>query len=175
MIPEGEMTSEKRSITHLAMLTAIAVTIYVVESFIPKPFPFLKFGLSNIVILILLISNEYRSAFIVMLSKILIGGFLSGTILSPTTVLSITGSLLSFVMMIIFIQSRIKFSIVGISILGAAAHNLGQIIAVRLILIKESSIFYLTPLLILLGIVTGIVTGYIAKIILEKGLYERLY
>ena len=57
---------------------------------------------------------------------------------------------------------------IGISILGAVTHNFAQIAVVRLILIKENTIFYLTPLLIIMGIVTGIIIGYIAKLFMDR-------
>ena len=153
---------------HLAFFTAFAITIYVVESFIPKPFPFMKLGLANIVVLLLLVSGNMRYAFIVIIGKTVAGGFFSGLFLSPTTLLSISGSICSLCVMTIAIKSKVHFSIIGISIVGAVAHNLAQIAVVRLILIKENTIFYLTPLLIIMGIVTGIIIGYIAKLFLDR-------
>jgi len=161
--------------TRLAFYTAFAVTIYIVENFVPKPFPFMKLGLANVVILMLLYMRNFKFAIIVGLSKTFIGGFISGTLLSPTTLLSFSGSLLSLIVMIIFIKSRINFSLIGISILGAISHNFAQIIVVRLILIKENSIFYLTPLLIILGIVTGIITGYLAIVFSRKVNFKVKY
>ncbi|MEA2097317.1 MAG: Gx transporter family protein [Candidatus Cloacimonadota bacterium] len=153
---------------HLAFFTAFAITIYVVESFIPKPFPFMKLGLANIVVLLLLVSGNVRYALIVIIGKTVAGGFFSGLFLSPTTLLSISGSLCSLGIMALFIKSKVHFSVIGISILGAVAHNLAQIVVVRLILIKENTIFYLTPLLIFMGIVTGIIIGYIAKLFMDR-------
>ncbi|MDP8201589.1 MAG: Gx transporter family protein [Candidatus Tenebribacter burtonii] len=153
---------------HLAFFTAFAITIYVVESFIPKPFPFMKLGLANIVVLLLLVSGNVHYALIVIIGKTIAGGFFSGLFLSPTTLLSISGSLCSFGIMMLFIKSKIRFSMIGISILGAISHNLAQIVIIRLILIKENTIFYLTPLLIFMGIVTGIIIGYIAKLFMDR-------
>lgn len=153
---------------HLAFFTAFAITIYVVESFIPKPFPFMKLGLANIVVLLLLVSGNVRYALIVIIGKTVAGGFFSGLLLSPTTLLSISGSFCSLGIMKIFIESRVRFSVIGISILGAITHNFAQIVVVRLILIKENTIFYLTPLLIIMGIVTGIIIGYIAKLFMDR-------
>ncbi|MCD4796102.1 MAG: Gx transporter family protein [Candidatus Cloacimonetes bacterium] len=161
--------------TRLAFFTAFAVTIYIVESFIPKPFPFMRIGLANILILIILLSDGFKSALIVSFSKTIIGGFFTGTFLGPTTLLSLSGGIFSLIIMFIFIRSKVQFSIIGISILGATAHNFAQISIVRLILIKQNTIFYLTPLLVLMGIVTGIITGFIAKKIMERNevFYEK--
>ena len=158
----------QKYLLHLAFLTAFAVTVYALESFVPKPLPFMKLGLSNVVILALIFTDNIRSAFIVAIAKTLLGGLLSGMLFSPTTLLSFGGTLLAFVLMLIFIKFPLDFSIIGISIIGAVGHNFGQIILVRYVLIKENSIFYLTPLLILMGIVTGIIIGYIAEIFVDK-------
>ncbi len=166
---EISLNSEKSNhLTKLAFFTAFAITIYVVENFIPKPLPFIKFGLANIVILVLLFAYNFKFALIVAVSKTLIGGFFSGTLLSPTTVLSLSGSICSLLIMFLFLQTKINFSIIGISILGAIFHNLAQISAVRFFLIKENSIFYLVPVLILMGIVTGIITGYLAHLLINR-------
>lgn len=153
---------------HLAFFTAFAIAIYIVESYIPKPLPFIRLGLANIVVLLLLFSGNWRYALLVIIGKTFVGGFFSGLFLSPTTLLSISGSLCSFGIMIIFLKSNIGFSMIGISILGAVTHNLVQMVVVRLLLIKGNAIFYLTPLLILMGIVTGIIIGYIAKLFQDR-------
>jgi uncharacterized membrane protein len=167
-ILDFQKLSRQRYIVVLAFFTACAVTVYLLESFIPKPLPFMKLGLSNVVILVLLMAGNHRSAFLVALAKTLIGGIFSGTLISPTTLLSSGGTILAFLIMILLIRIPIRFSILGISIAGAVGHNFAQICLVRLFLIKENSIFYLTPLLILMGIVTGIITGYLAKMFLDK-------
>ena len=160
--------SSNNKIIKLAFFTAFAVTVYVLESFIPKPLPFMRLGLANIVILLLLFSDDYSSAFIVAISKTIIGGFFSGAIFSPSTILSISGSIVALSLMILFIRSKFGFSIIGISIIGAVSHNLTQILVVRFLLIKENSIFYLTPVLVIMGIVTGIIIGYLTYLIKDK-------
>jgi heptaprenyl diphosphate synthase len=51
---------------------------------------------------------------------------------------------------------------VGISIGGAAAHNLGQL-AMAALLIKHSGIFYYLPIMLLSSIPTGFLTGFILR------------
>jgi heptaprenyl diphosphate synthase len=164
----GIEDTENFRLIHLAFFTALAISIYVLENLLPRPFPFMKIGLSNVVVLILLIKWNFRSALVVAVTKTFIGGFFSGTILSPTTLFSFGGSLVALIVMLVFIRSKIAFSVIGISIAGAVAHNVTQLLIVRMILIKENSIFYLTPLMILMGIVTGVITGYLAKMFMDR-------
>lgn len=160
--------TENFRLIHLAFFTALAISIYVLENLLPRPFPFMKIGLSNVVVLILLIKWNFRSALVVAVAKTFIGGFFTGTVLSPTTLFSFGGSIVALIVMLVFIRSKIAFSVIGLSIAGAVAHLLTQLVIVRLMLIKENSIFYLTPLMILMGIVTGMVTGFLAKKIMDR-------
>ncbi|MCF7792456.1 MAG: Gx transporter family protein [Candidatus Cloacimonetes bacterium] len=160
--------SRRSYLVHLAFFTALAVTVFILESFIPKPMPFMKLGLANIIILMLLGSGNIKPGIIVAFTKSILGGLLAGTLFSPATLLSLSGTFFSLFLMIMLLKIPVNFSILGISIAGAVGHNFGQMIIVRLVLIKENSIFYLTPVLIIMGIATGIITGYLAKIFIDK-------
>jgi heptaprenyl diphosphate synthase len=166
----------ERRIIYLGFFTAFAVMVYILETFIPKPLPFLKLGLANIVVLLLLTSGYTWSALLVAVCKTLFGGLLSGTFLSPGTLLSLGGSLFAFIAMLIANREIFGFSIIGISICGAVAHNFGQLLVARLFVIRQDTIFYLTPIMILLGIVTGLMIGYLTDVFLtalsKKVLHE---
>ncbi|MEA1972313.1 MAG: Gx transporter family protein [Candidatus Cloacimonadota bacterium] len=160
------MISEKISnnnILQFSFYSALAITIFVIENLIPKPIPFLKLGLSNAVILVLIFHKKKIMAIGVTIVKVIVGGFFSGSLFSPAFVMSVGGSIVAITIMIIFYSTSLNFGIVGISILGAISHNLTQIVVVRYVLIQNSEIFYLTPMMIILGLVTGIVTGLVAQ------------
>ncbi|MCD4817150.1 MAG: Gx transporter family protein [Candidatus Cloacimonetes bacterium] len=165
--------NNKDKIIIIAFFTAFAATLYLAENLIPRPLPFLKFGLANIVVLILLFQKKTGIAFIVGISKTIIGGFLSGTLFNPSTVFSLVGTLGSLLVMIFFLKFHIGFSLIGISILGAVTHNICQIFSVRLILIRDDSIYYLIPMLIIIGLVTGFVTGYFANML--KPFFDSIF
>jgi len=162
-----KMNSDRKIIV-TALFTAAAASIFILESFIPKPLPFMKIGLANIIPLLLILNRNYKEAFMVIIAKIFLGGLVLGTLISPTTLLSFAGGILAFIIMILFFILPLNFSVIGISIAGAVSHNLGQLIVLRLFLVKESEIFYLTPLLIILGMITGTITGYIAHLLITK-------
>lgn len=157
----------------LAFFTALAVAVYVLESYLPKPLPFLRIGLANVVVLVVLVTRGFSPALVVTLGKTLVGGLFSGLLLSPTTLLSLSGSLTALVVMYLILQTGLGFSLIGISIAGATSHNLIQLILIRFILIREDSIFYLIPVMIVMGIITGIITGFLAdsarRTLTEKG------
>ncbi|PID28539.1 MAG: hypothetical protein CSB55_04190 [Candidatus Cloacimonadota bacterium] len=151
----------KIRLNQLSFITALAVSVFCLESFIPKPLPFLKIGLANVLLLSLIKLNFYKEVYLVSICKSLIGASLLGLIFSPTFILSIFGSLASISIMLIFRKMNINFSTVGISIAGSVTHLLTQLFIMNYFILKTDKIFYLTPYLILLGLVTGTVTGYI--------------
>jgi heptaprenyl diphosphate synthase len=162
--------SSNSIIIRYAFFTAVAATVYFLESMAVRalPFPFLRIGLANVIVVYLLMRKEYIFAFTVNIMKTLIGGLISFTLLSPATVLSICGGIGSLLIMWLLMASRISFSIIGISIAGAVVHNIIQIYCVRWLIIQRDSVFYLLPILMLIGIATGFITGIIAHELYTK-------
>jgi len=147
-----------------AFFTAIATTVYFLESMAVRvlPLPFLRIGLANVIIVYLMMKKEFIFALTVNIMKTLIGGFISFTLLSPATVLSLCGGIGSMIVMWLLIVSGLKFSVLGVSVGGAVVHNVIQLYCVRWLLIQRDSVLKLMPVLIVIGIVTGLLTGIIA-------------
>lgn len=148
------------------------------ELLIPKPLPFLKLGLSNIMIIYMLFSGLIIEAFIVTIAKTIVGGFIVGTLFNPTTLMSLNGGILSYLTMLLLIKSKISFSVIGISIIGSVAHNLAQLVTVKYIVFQDQKIFYLFPFLLIFALITGIITGYIALLLIKhinlRQFYEKI-
>ena len=160
----------KNRIMQYAFFTAIAATVYFLESMVVRalPFPFLRIGLANVIIVYLLMRREFIFAFTVNIMKTVIGGLISFTLMSPATLLSVSGGIASLLVMWLLLVSRLRFSILGISIAGAVVHNIVQVLMVRWLIIPRESILLLMPVLMLIGIVTGFVTGAIAYELYQK-------
>ncbi len=155
-----------RRIATIAMLLAIAIVLNIIESLIPMMVPGVKLGLANIVILIMLYEFRIGEAFFVDLARILLVGLLRGSFLMPTFWMSLSGGVLSFGVMWIF--SRIKiFSVIGVSVLGAVSHCVGQI-AVAMVLLSSQAVVYYLPLIAVLSILTGIFSGFVARSYLRR-------
>ncbi|HPY95623.1 MAG TPA: Gx transporter family protein [Candidatus Cloacimonadota bacterium] len=168
--------TEKKTIL-LAFITAFTLSIYILEFFIPKPLPFLKLGLSNVMIVYLLFSGLTIEALIVTIAKTIIGGFFTGTIFNPTTIMSLNGGLAAYFFMFLALKTKINFSVIGISLIGSVMHNLAQLFTVKFLVLQNQKIFYLVPVLLILALLTGFITGYIALLLLKhldlKKLYEK--
>lgn len=151
----------------LAFLTATACSIHVFESLIMRllPLPFIRLGLSNIVVMYLLFDKKPLQAIVVAITKSLVGGAVTFTLLSPATLLSLSGGLAAVFAMWAAIVLRLGFTEYGVSICGAVVHNLVQLILVKVVVLPGTRVFMLTPLLLLLGLLSGILTAWILLLI----------
>ncbi len=159
-IKEAPVKSVKK-LTTLALFSTIALTIFLLESLIPPlvPIPGIKLGLANIVTLILLANATWRDALIVLLVRIILGSIFAGQMMS--FFYSLAGGLACLLVMAIlhhFLGSRLLWFT---SIMGALAHNTGQI-AVAAIVLGSGYVLFYYPYLIISGIITGLFTGLAA-------------
>lgn len=160
-----------KRISIIAMLLAMSIVVSVLESFIPMFIPGFKLGLANVIILIMLYEFKSYEAFTVQLLRIIIVGLLRGTFLSPIFIMSLSGGLLSFLFMWIFTKFRI-FTPIGVSVVGAVTHSLGQIIA-AIFIIGTNAVIYYFPFVGLLSLGSGILSGLIAYTYLKRSVTSK--
>ncbi len=148
------------------MFVSLALVVSYIESLIPIPMPVIgmKLGLANIVIVWILYSLGTKPAIGINIMRILLVGFLFGNLYS--IIFSSAGAILSFFAMVIAKKTK-RFSIIGVSIIGSVAHNLGQIIVAILILDNIHIALYY-PYLMVSGVITGIIIGILGGILFKK-------
>ncbi|MDO5713649.1 MAG: Gx transporter family protein [Tissierellia bacterium] len=151
----------------IALLVSMGVAIGYIESLIPLPIPVpgARLGLSNIIILTTLVLFGYKEGIMVACLK----SFLLMLVLGHVTSFfySITGGILSCLGMIFAIKYLVpKISNIGVSEIGSACHNIGQVLVAGLIIQNWKIITYL-PFLLLLGIFTGFFVGLSTNYIVE--------
>ncbi len=153
-------------IARYGLLVALAFILSYIETLfpIPIPIPGIKLGLANLVVIIALYSMGAREAFVLSLVRIVLGGFTFGNL--STMAFSLAGGLLSWLMMYLFYKSKL-FSIIGVSIIGGVAHNVGQIL-VAVYVNYNINILYILPILTIAGVVTGTTTGFMASLIIKR-------
>lgn len=151
-------------ITKIALFIAMAVALHWTESFIPRPAPFLRFGLANIITLCALYTFGGAWALFVVASRVIIGSALTGGIFAPTFFFSLSGGLTAGFIM--WWMPKDVFSLIGISVGGAIGHMAAQILLASLI-IQHFSLIHIMPLFILVSIITGMINGYCTQIILD--------
>jgi heptaprenyl diphosphate synthase len=152
----------------LSAFSIMAVLLFILETLLPKPLPFFRIGLANVFVLLILVKMDFTSALIVSLSKVILGNLFSGLLFTPVLLLSLLSSLLALIAMYFSLKSRLGFSLIGVSIMGALFHNLTQLSVAYFLLIRSPRIFSLIPIMLILATVTGIITGIIATLLNKK-------
>ncbi|MDU1028139.1 MAG: Gx transporter family protein [Clostridiales bacterium] len=164
--------SVKRTVT-LALLTAIALIIFVIEAQIPPILPAvpgIKMGLANIVSLFTLFWLGRKDAYLVLIVRILLGAIFAGT--GVTLLYSLAGGLLSLSIIAIF---RRAFSINALwipSALGGVLHNLGQLACAAWLMHTWAVLAYL-PVLIFAGTLSGLFTGIAAGQVVRHPAFKQ--
>ena len=157
----------------LGILTAGAIIIAVLESFIPSiGIPGVKMGLANIVILIILYELGIWEAVVVNLLRVLAVSLIRGTFLSMGFLMSLTGCVFSLGIMILFYLLIKKFSIIGVSVIGSLFHVTGQIL-IATIYLGTGYIFLYLPVIAISAIITGVFVGIVAKLIINTGVIKK--
>lgn len=148
----------------IAWLTALGISIHILESTIPSPLPGLKPGLANVITIAVLLQFGWNTAAWVSLLRVICGSLLLGTFLSPTFILSMGGAVCSI--SILWFASRLPgkgFGAIGYSVLAAIAHMTGQFMLARLLFIPHAAIWHLFPVLLTAALLFGIISGIIAR------------
>lgn len=148
---------------HISRMAAVALGLTILENAIPSPLPGVKPGLANIVTLIVLTRYGWRAAAWVSLLRVMAGSLLFGSFLAPGFFLSLSGAVLSLLVLAIAQHLPKRwFGPVSHSIYAAFAHITGQMLVVYLWLIPHAGIVYLIPAFAAAALVFGTVNGLIA-------------
>lgn len=156
-----ESRSKTRRLTLNAILVALALVLSLIERWIPLdllvPVPGIKLGLANMVTLVALVRLALPDALAILLVRVMIMTGITGI---TSLLFSLTGGLLALLVMWLLNCLRGKWlSLIGISMAGAAAHNLGQVAVASFILAEPLLLTSYLPPLLLTGLVTGLLTG----------------
>ena len=156
-----------KRLTRSALLTAIALTIFLVELQIPSlaPIPGVKLGLANIVTVFAMFLLGPVDTFGILLCRILLGGLFSGRVMALAY--SLAGGLLCYLVMLLLRRVVTVRQIWVCSVISAAAHNIGQIAVAILITGTPALIIYL-PVLMVSGILAGLFTGLCAQFAVSR-------
>ncbi|SHF56429.1 heptaprenyl diphosphate synthase [Caldanaerobius fijiensis DSM 17918] len=159
--------SGTRKLVFLSILIANSLALYIIEGMIPVPFivPGAKLGLANIITVISLYLFGFYNTLVVIGVRILLSAFFAA---SPSSFFySIGGGLLSLVAM--FAVKNLggdNVSEIGVSVIGAVFHNIGQM-AVAALILQNVNIMIYVPVLMIVGIGTGIFVGLSARFVMN--------
>ncbi len=161
------MKDSTKKIAVLGIITSVALILAYLEALLPplwSAVPGIKMGLPNLVIIFVLYRYGFKEAATVSGIRLFIVAMLFGNVM--TLAYSVAGAVLSLTLMAI-LKKIDRFSTTGISVTGAVAHNLGQIL-VAVFLFDTIQLGYYMIILAITGTVAGIFIGIGANILIKR-------
>lgn len=157
-----------RKLALLGLLTAIALTIFMVEAQIPAlvPVPGVKLGLANIVTVFAVFTLGAREGAAVLFCRVFLGAVFAGNF--GTIFYSAAGGACAIAVTIALKRVLKPNQLWVAGSLGAVAHSIGQMAAAVLLTGTPSLLLYL-PVMIAISIVTGLFTGLCAQFLRNRG------
>ena len=154
---------QTKKLTLAAILTALGLILGLLERYIPLPLAGVKLGLANIVTLFALYSLGFPYAAAILAVRCVLGSIFAGSVTG--LIYSLSGGFLSLLVMTLMKRSGL-LSVYGVSVLGAAVHHIGQIIAASLVMSSPFVFLYL-PVMLAVSVGTGLLTAFIACSVLR--------
>ena len=159
-----------KKIALCGLLTALAVVLSLVERMFPLdavvPVPGVKLGLANVVTLFALTQLSPRETLAVVFCRVSLASLLMGSV--TAFLFSLCGGLLALGAMGLFLRLEGRFcSLLGVSVAGAAAHNIGQI-AAAVFWMQTGAVTAYLPFLLVMSVPLGLVTGLTCAVVLPR-------
>ena len=169
------MRNGVKKLTVCGLMTALCLILGYIEHLLPLtlliPLPGIKLGLSNIALLVLLLTYGPAYAYGVTALKCVLSALLFGSVTSLA--FSLTGGLLAMTAMwLLTVAFGGKLSVFGVSVAGAVLHNVGQLAAAS-VFMSSAAVFSYLPLLALAGTVTGLATAAVTSRVLRLTGYDK--
>ncbi|MCC8025132.1 MAG: Gx transporter family protein [Clostridium sp.] len=155
-----------KKIALYGLLIALAVVLGYVESLVPVYLgaPGVKLGLANLVTMISLYCMGVKETIVINGVRILFTGFTFGP---PSTILfGAAGAALSLFVMYVCKKYKL-FGMVGVSILGGVAHNVGQFLMASFV-VHTFGVFSYLPVLLAAGTAAGAMVGLLGGMIVVR-------
>ena len=156
---------KSKKIAVLGLLTAIALTIHVLEAQVPMPIPGIKPGLANIVTVFTVFLLGAKDGAAVLGCRIFLGSVFGSF---SSIIYSAAGGLCAILVTIFLKKILLKNQLWVAGALGAVAHSIGQMVMAIAVTQTPSLLLYL-PVMIAASIITGIFTGLCAQVVLNRG------
>lgn len=155
-----------KKLTELAMLTGLALIIFVVELQIPNffPIPGVKLGLANIITVFSLYHHRSTEVLMILVARIVLGAIFGGNMMA--LMYSLAGGLLCLAGMVFFKKIIPMKHLWFCSVIGAILHNIGQV-AVACVVAGRGMLLYF-PVLLVSGCLAGAFTGGCAQLVLLR-------
>jgi len=153
----------------LGMLVAVGLVLNLVDRMIPSPVPFARLGLANVVTLVALVAFGLPEALVVTGVRVTVAALVVGTFGGPAFLLALAGGLASALAMGALVRTSMPpLGVVGVSLVGAAVHNVTQLAVVAALFVGATAATGLLPAALLVSAPAGFATGIVAWLVLNR-------
>ncbi len=152
-----------KRITFTALMTALSVVLSFVEGLLPTAYfmpPGSKLGLSNIPVMFSASSLSLGKTMLIVVTKSVFVFITRGF---TAFCMSLVGGILSALCTTLVFRKVKNFGYVGVGVLSALCHNLGQLL-VSFFLVQTTAIIGYAPVLLVASVATGILTGTLLRL-----------
>ena len=155
------------TLARCALFAAMALIIHIIEGYIPPvvPIPGIKLGIANVVTLSALYVLGKREAFLILIARIILGGFFAGQAVG--LLYSLCGGLLSFALCALLKDFFAPSAMWALGVISAIAHSIGQI-ACACLIFGSFSIAYYGALMCAFSCISGTFTGLCSLFVVKK-------
>jgi|AGTN01.1.fsa_nt_gi Predicted membrane protein len=165
------MKTDTKQIAYTALLLSLSLIIGVIEHMLPPivpAVPFLRLGLSNVVVLYTLVVLGFYPALTITILKSVLVPLFAG---NPAMIMySLPSTLLAFLLMAALVKF-FKSGMIAVSASASVVHNFVQL-SVAAIVTESAAVFsfafYLLPLAVAAGAATGLIAYFGIKYIPVK-------
>ncbi len=168
------MFKDSRKNRELTLLVLIATIFGILDGIIPKPVPFMKLGLANIVSVITIVRFGLLRTIELNLLRVFAVALVTGMLTTPTFLLSLAGALFSALAMgLVYKLKPSVFSVVGLSVIGAVSSLWIQLLVAGYILdglALNNFVLFVTGW----AVFSGCLVGISATQIMQKKLITRV-
>ncbi len=159
------MASPAEKVSFCAVFTVFGLLLSYVESIIPInliiPIPGFKLGLANLAVLYTFFLLGFSYACAVSICRITLSALLFGS--ATSFLFSLGGGLLTLCVLLLYKLALNKVcGLIGLCVLCAAMHNVGQCLVCSAFFGHYILLFYL-PYLLLFSLITGSITGFLTS------------
>lgn len=152
----------------LGLLTAIALTIFLLEAQLPPvvPIPGVKLGLANIVTVFTVFALGAWEGAAVLACRVFLGAVFAGNFSS--ILYSAAGGLCAILATVGAKRVLKENQLWAAGCLGAVAHSVGQLLA-AVAVTRTAAVLSLLPVLVIISMFTGLFTGLCAQFLVKRG------
>jgi len=168
-VRSGPDTNRASRTALVSLLIAAGAAVYVFESAVPRPLPWIKPGLANVATLLALELFGFRTAAVVALGRVFVVSLVLGSFGNLAFAFSVSGAVCALLAMGAAQKwATPPLGICGVALTGATGHALGQLSVAWYFLVRGSAVLILLPSLLLSAAAAGLLVGLVSAVVLSS-------